>query len=285
MELSHSKAETFRSCQKKYYWKYVQHLKPVTRDTALSLGAILHEAFDFFYKGASDQETYQYIADRFAEELKKEEVADQEDLIISKYTALGMWLNYPHKQKEYDIIASEESFKVNLFEGVDFIGKVDGRIQQFNNWWVREVKTTGQSLRQFQGRCQTSSQGTGYVFGLTPKYDIKGIMYEYIRKPILRKGVKETADDFGRRIMDDYKARPKFYFSRYPSYRTAVDLKLFKEDMAHLAQDILEKDKRGIYYRNPDQCWSFGQECPFLKICFAEEPDPLTLELYFIHEP
>jgi hypothetical protein len=283
LELSYSNASVFRSCPKKFYWRYILSLLPISRAPSLTLGGILHLAFDCFYKGITDAEVYQFIADAFTDEMSKEEVSDQEYILINKYIALGMWLNYPFKNlKEYDSIASEEEFKIPLCDGVELVGKVDGRVSQFNNWWVRELKTTGLTTRQFIGRCEVSGQSTGYVYGLIKKgYDIKGILYEYIKKPQLRKGTKENADDFGRRIMRDYKDRPKFYFNRHLSYRTPVDLENFEADMVALAKDIMEHTATGNFYRNVDSCWNYNSECEYAKICFAKEPDPLTLELYF----
>ena len=282
MDLSYNNGSTFRGCQKKYYWRYIEHLEPVVRLPSLTLGAVLHEGFDLFYKGGSDQEVYQYLADKFNEEIAKQEVSDQEDLLIARYIALGMWWNYPYKKEKYDQVSSEEHFEIPLLDGVRFVGKVDGRVHQHGNWWVRELKTTGLTQRQFEGRCGTSAQATGYVYGMVKLgYDVKGVLYDYIKKPILRKGVNETADDFGRRIMKDYKDRPKLYYARHMSYRTPQDLRLFEEDTVRLAEDILETTKSGKFYRNMDQCWNFGAECPYAKICFADKPDQLTLELYF----
>ncbi len=282
MDLSYNNGSTFRGCQKKFYWRYIEHLEPVIKIPSLTLGAVLHEGFDLFFKGGADQEVYQYIADKFTEELAKQEASDQEDLLIAKYIALGMWWNYPYKKEKFDQIASEERFEIPLINGVKLVGKVDGRVHQHGNWWVRELKTTGLTQRQFEGRCSTSAQGTGYVYGMIKLgYDVKGILYDYIKKPLLRKGVNETADEFGRRIMHDYKTRPKLYYSRHLSYRTPVDLRNFEEDSIRLAEDIIDKTKTGKFYRNLDQCWNFGSECPYLKICMADKPDQLTLELYF----
>jgi hypothetical protein len=282
MELSYNNGSTFRGCQKKFYWRYVERLEPVTKLPSLTLGAVLHEGFDLFYKGGSDQEVYDYLLDKFNEEISKQEVSDQEDLLIAKYIAMGMWLYYPYKKREYQEVSSEEKFTVPIANGVDFIGRVDGRVKQNDLWWVRELKTTGLPQRQFEGRCATSAQGTGYVYAMTKLgYDIKGILYDYIKKPLLRKGINETADEFGRRIIQDYKARPKLYYNRYFSYRTPVDLRHFEEDTIMLAEEITEKTANGKFYRNQDQCWNFGAECPYLKICYVDKPDTLTLQLYF----
>ena len=282
MDLSYNNGSTFRGCQKKFYWRYIERLEPIIKLPSLTLGAVLHEGFDLFYKGGSDNEVYNYILDKFNEELAKQEVADQESVLIAKYIAMGMWLYYPYKKKEYDRILSEQKFSIPLVDGVDFVGRVDGLVLKNDRWWVRELKTTGLNQRQFEGRCQTSAQGTGYVYAMTKLgYDVKGILYDYIKKPLLRKGVKETADEFGRRIINDYKVRPKLYYERYYSYRTPVDLHHFEEDSKLLVADMLKTAKGGTFYRNMDQCWNFGSCCPYSLICFAEKPDNLTVQLYF----
>lgn len=282
MELSYNNGSTFRGCQKKFYWRYVEKLEPVTKLPSLTLGSVLHEGFDLFYKGGSDSEVYDYLLNKFNEEIAKQEVADQEDLLIAKYMAMGMWLYFPYKKKEFDEVASEEKFTIPLAENVNFVGKVDGRVRKGDNWWVRELKTTGLNQRQFEGRCQVSAQGTGYVYAMHKLgYEAKGILYDYIKKPLLRKGMNETADEFGRRIIQDYRTRPKLYYARHYSYRTPVDLYHFEEDSKMLAEDILIKFANGKWYRNQDQCWNFGSCCPYEKICFASKPDPLTVELYF----
>ena len=281
LKLSYNSGAKFRECQKKYYWRYIKGYKPILRAIALGLGSIIHDAFDHFYKGMLDQQVHLYIADQFNKIISQQEATDQEDWLIAKYTALGMWDYYPRKLDKFEVISTEEEFEIPLDVDISFIGKVDGRIKQKGIWWVRELKTTSQNYRQFQGKCQTSMQGTGYVYGLLPNYDIKGIMYDYIKKPILRKGMSETADDFGRRIMRDYRNRPRYYYQRYPSYRNPVDIKNFAKDTMTLAYDIQDKISSGNFYRNQDQCWHWGKECEYAKICFQEQPDPLTVELYY----
>lgn len=282
MDLSYNNGSTFRGCQKKFYWRYIERLEPITKLPSLTLGSVLHEGFDLFYKGSSDQEVYDYILNKFNEEISRQEVADQEDLLIAKYIAMGMWLYYPYKKREFQEVSSEEKFTVPIANDVNFIGRIDGRVKQADKWWVRELKTSGLNQRQFEGRCQTSAQGTGYVWAqMKLGYDIKGILYDCIKKPMLRKGVNETADEFGRRIIQDYRARPKLYYYRYHSYRTPIELNLFENDTKLLADDIIQKLANGKYYRNQDQCWNFGSCCPYHCICFTDKPDALTMQLYF----
>lgn len=283
MDISYSSFSMFCNCQKKYYWRHIEHLSPITRLPSLFLGKTLHEGFDLFYKGESDTGVFDYIDKTLSNEVDRQEGGDKEGFIIARYTALGMWHNYPYKNlNEYSSINSEEDFRVELCDDVYFVGKVDGRLIFSNKWWVRELKTSSLPLSQFQGRCQISAQGTGYVYGLTKKgYDIKGILYEYIKKPMLRKGTNESVHDFGKRLMFDYRVRPKLYYDRYLSYRSPVDVQHFVSDVTNICHDIIEKTKTGNFYRNHEQCWSFNSECPYAKICFVEKPDSLILSLYF----
>jgi phenolic acid decarboxylase len=91
----------------------------------------------------------------------------------------------------------------------------------------------------------------------------------------------EDMHQFGTRILKDYKDRPKLYYGRIYTYRTEQDLKLYEKDMLAVASEINNRIQTGEWYRNQDNCWSYNSECPYRKICFSEQPDPLTLELYF----
>jgi len=281
MRISYNNGSTFRGCKKKYYWRYIERLEPIVRLPSLITGAILHEGFDLFFKGTSDIKVLEHITGKFNEAISQQEASDQEDLIIAKYIATGMWLHYPYKSEKFEMIASEEEFTIPM-DNFEFVGRVDGRAFVNSHWWVRELKTTGLSQRQFEGRCETSAQGTGYVYGMQKLgFDVKGLLYDYIKKPLLRKGITESVDDFGRRIVNDYKMRQKLYYNRYYSYRSPIDLKNFEDDITALADDIIETTATKKFYRNTDQCWNFGSCCPYASICFAEKPDPLTLKLYF----
>lgn len=283
LELSHHSVNMMHTCPKKFYWTYLVGLEPIVRTVNLTLGTVMHEAFDLFYRGESDNGVYAHIKRRFDEEIKNTELADQESLRIAQYIALGMWLAYPAKDlSEFTKIHSEEEFKVDLLPGVQFVGRVDGRVHKQGVWWVRELKTTSLPVKQFQGRTTTSPQATGYVYGLRKLgIDIRGLVYDYIKKPLLRKGVNENVDGYGSRIVKDYKDRPKYYYFRHYAFRTTYDLELFEADTMIVAGEIKDRVAHNRFPRNQDACWTYGSECPFAKICFVERPDPLTVQLYF----
>ena len=281
MEISHHKASIARGCWKKYYWRYVKNLDPITKSIPLTLGTIIHDAFEKFYKGESDTDVLKFIKDEFDKQIAEVSLPDQEDLIIHKYMAMGMWEFNPLKKEKFEFIEPEEEFLVKLGDAI-LKGRIDGRVKKNNTWWVREVKTTAMNQRQFEGRMRTSSQASGYVYALRRQgYPVEGVMVDYLKRSLLKKRAEETAFEFAQRVYHDYHDKPKYYFGRIWTYRSPVDFKHYEEDMSELVDDIQERMESGKWYRNYDQCWNFNAECPYKKICYQEEPDKLTLELYF----
>jgi hypothetical protein len=284
LRMSASQASTLRSCKMKYKFQYIDKLTPIKTKSSLTLGKIIHDCFEKYYNGMDNKDILAYINLSFAKEIANVGPEDVEDLTLAKYTALGMWLYYPH-DKHFEDMQPEVDFNVSMGWGVRLVGRVDGLIKKNNKYWIREAKTTGLSIRQFEGRMQTSYQATGYMWAVQKALGkpIQGLMYDCLKKPLLRKRSTETAEDFGKRIMDDYgdPIKQKHYFTRHYTYRTPDDLRRYEEDMKKLIKDLRRSRNQELWYRNPDACFMYNSECPYRKICFMDTPDPLTLELYF----
>lgn len=282
-DLSNHSATVARSCWKKFEWMYVQNLEPIAKPISMELGSILHQAFDMYYKGFPEDEVEDYIVEQFDNLIAEADPYREEDLKVAKFTALGAWTYFPKQWRdEYEEIQSEVRFKVPLCEGVDFKGFIDGLVKKDGKWFIRELKTTGLSFAQFERAANLSPQVTGYVYAMRKMgIDVKGIMYDFVKKPLLRKGVNDTVDTYSARIVQDYAKRPQYYFSRHFTYRTDQDIELFERDLLDLSEDIKDKLKTKKFYRNPNNCINYNTECPYKKVCFTDKPDKLTLDLYF----
>ncbi len=287
LEVSHHSMSIFRSCPMKWKWHYVDRLTPKRTAPQLTLGQVIHEAFDMHYKAHQTSTILKYITKTYEGHIKNALPDDVERLIIDHKTALGMWLNYPEKRLNFDEIRSEEKFKerINDLRGVHLVGRIDGLVRHNKSWWIREVKVTGSHMRAFEGRAQTSPQATGYVYALKAKtgYDIEGILFDVIKRPRLTKHVAESADEFAERIYLDYGDTKKLnmYFKRYYTYRSPVDLKHYEQDISKVVKHMRKAIRHSIFYRNQDSCWAYNSECPYRKVCYVEQPDKLTLELYY----
>ncbi len=284
--VSHSMSMTARSCWKKFYWQYIERLQPKVRPLAYFLGATVHDAFNMYYNRFSSQEVTQYIEQQFDEKISSCGPHETEDYVIAKYTALAMWENYPMSYADFEDIKPEMEFSVPLVgDSLRYVGRMDGLVKYNHHWWVREMKTSTLSFNQFTRRSDSSPQATGYVWAARKLgYDVKGVIYDYIRKPLLRKWTNDTMDTFGKRIAEDYKKRPDFYFARHLSYRSDYIINEYEKDMLAFADDMvgkMEKKDSLAFYRNTASCFVWNSECPFFKICLQESIDPLTLELFY----
>lgn len=287
IEISHSSISMARSCPKKYHWRYVEGLKPITKPVSLALGTVIHDAFDMFYTeskvGGYTPNIEVYIIKKMDEQIANSSLTEQEDLHIIKHTALAMWRYFPYKDlSEFQEIKSEKEFKVRLGNRkISLIGKSDRLLKREGKWWVGELKTTGLPLQAFKNRMSVSDQVTAYMYAWRKKgYPVEGVIFDVIKKPLLRKGVNENCLDFCNRILSDYKANQKKYYERHYEYRTDSDIERWVKDTERIAKDI-RKIWKGDVYRNPDACFNYNAECPYKKICFADKPDPLTVQLYY----
>ena len=286
LEISNNSTSIYRSCPKKYYWNYIKGLRPYKKSSALTLGSIVHSAFDMYYSGFSEMEVLRYINDTSDEEIAKAAPDVSEDLVVVKYTALAMWLSYPKDLSIFEEIKPEVELRVPLIPGVEVVLKVDGLIKQEGKHWIRELKTTGMSFSQFEKRCKSSPQCSLYTWAVR-RHGIpaEGVIYDFIKKPLLRKNLKENKDQFGKRIVDDMKDRPEFYFKRHYSYRSDEELDIFEKDLIHTAEDMKIRINSGAWYRNTDACWNFNSACQYMPICFSKKPDELTMDVFYEQQP
>ena len=205
-----------------------------------------------------------------------------------KYTALGMWGNYPKKLTDFSHIVPELELRIKLpgTRGVEVVLRIDGLVEIDGKYWIRELKTTGLSFSQFEKRCETSPQCSLYTYAVRRAgYDVQGVIYDFVKKPLLRRHIKESKEQFGRRISYDYQKRPEYYYKRHYAYRSFEALDIFEDDLRTVSREIRKRCRKDDWYRNPDACWNFNSACDYIPICFQKEPDNLTIELFFKQQP
>lgn len=288
MHISNSMMTTAKQCWKKYEWRYLMNLEPIEQRQALNLGKVVHAALEMYYKGFKDNEIIAYIDAAFNESRAKVEVSEVEDVDIAHAIAKGMWLGFQKDKDTFQEMQSEKKFSVpfktrGVKYGLSVDGIMDGLAKKDNRWWVRETKTTSLNRRQFKERMDVSEQASMYVWAARKLgFDVQGVMYDGIHKPLLRKGVNESTSAFCDRIVKDYcdPSRREMYYQREYVYRSPVDIKHFETDLNAFRKDLIEKSKGGCY-RNHNSCVAFNSDCQYRRICFDEKPDILTLQLFY----
>jgi len=287
LNLSYSSAADLRSCSKKYYYKNILGLQPKVTTSALTVGSTIHECFEMYFTKRTAQEIIQHIDAAYKKGLSRATEIEEDRFLIDKYTCLGMWTNYPFSEMEFEEVIPEKDFKVRLgrLRGVYLTGRVDGLVRRQGKWWIREVKTTSLDKRAFQSKASVSYQAAGYMYGVLKESNTQacGVVYDTIKRPLLRRGAHETAQSFGERILADYARADKkeMYYDRYYSYRTEKEISEFEKDMVILARDLRRRIARSNWFRNTDNCFTFNSECPFRKICWQDRPDPSLMEALY----
>ena len=280
IDVSYSSSADYRTCNRKFYYRNVLKLEPKKLSSALSLGTVFHNCFDMLFQKKTKPEIHQYVAKFYEDAIRTSlDPSQQEWLSIDQYKVLGMWDNYPLNDMEFEKVEPEVSFRVKLdgLKGIYLKGRVDGLVVRQGKYWIREVKTTSMKKGEFQKKASVSYQGSGYIYGVEKFRGIKieGVVYDVVFKPALRRGVHETAGDFGERIYQDYcnPDRKDFYYLRFFTYRSAKEIEEFEKDMVLLARDLRTRTREGKWYRNTDRCYDFNKECDFRPICWTDKPD------------
>ena len=285
-----------RLCPRKYKFRYVDGLVPKKKDSALMKGKVVHEAFERYFNGTTLEGVLKGILDTFGKALSTCTEEEEEDLILAKYTAYGMIENYPFKDVVFEEIMPEKKFDIRILpmRGARYVGVVDGLVRNHGTWWIREVKTTGSGFGQAERRAGVSSQGTGYIYGISQqeKIPVSGLLYDFISTSRLKKRVSDDATSFGERILEDFrshmtdpttgkKLRDSRMYRRYWTYRSPYHLKEFEKDLVKTVQAIRRAKNHNDFVRNTESCYYYNTECPYMKICYLDRLDQEMLNAFY----
>lgn len=117
-KISHSEIESFLLCQRRHYYSYGLKLRSKRPSKALIRGIIGHSALDAYYKmikaGNCTAEDVKTAIVKSCTETS-EEYEDSDDVAMEVIKLLRQYVeaNF-EKEKEFDIIATEEAFKLNI---------------------------------------------------------------------------------------------------------------------------------------------------------------------------
>lgn len=171
----------------------------------------------------------------------------------------------------------EEWFEMPL--GNSYLkGQIDGRFKptlgKKKRRWVFESKTKSRIGEQgesnlvdilpFELQANLYIRASEYLDGDQPG----GLLYNIIRRPGLEQKKSETIQQFAKRLGDDIRKRPAYYFIRL---RLSLDPNDIQRNVQR--QDALMKDfeawVRGDvgHYPNSDQCEHKHGTCEFIAIC------------------
>jgi len=281
LQVSNTSTSLARACWQKYMFSYKLGLKPREKAPPVTIGTVVHDGFHRRYQGDDLNKVLHNVHSEFTTAILNCSPEVEEDLILGKHTALGMLEFYPESLLNFESIESEKSFSVPLVDDIMLMGRIDGEVVDQHQNWLRELKTTGLALQPFKGRQNCSYQSSIYLYGMTitTGKQYEGVMYDVIRKPKLEKRVAEDAEQFGKRIYEDYAStttnvkKRRSYFERMFIYRSKFQMECFQEDIKKLALEMKRRLQDNDFYRNPDACWLWNRQCEYSPICWKKDWD------------
>jgi hypothetical protein len=167
--------DTFRSCPRKWFLKYVIGLKERTFAKALNYGSAVHEAFSEFYKDWNKDTLIGVTLERIDEARDKyynllDYTKDRNravDSLTKWYSQFGI-----SDKETFDVLENEEEHVGVLSNGFEYRIRPDRimREKATNKVFIFDTKTTGVGVSRMFEKTAKSDQPTGYTKIMKPKF-------------------------------------------------------------------------------------------------------------------
>lgn len=150
-------------------------------------------------------------------------------------------------------------------------GRIDGVFELNDALWLLETKT--KSRVDEGGLMEQLNLDFQILFYITAaekifEREIKGVLYNVVRKPQLKQKKNEQINEFAERMKDDVFSRPDFYFMRYEAAFTRRAIKEFKAELHSMLIDYAKwvKSDFANSRKRRVSCTS-KWNCEFLSAC------------------
>lgn len=246
MDVTASMLRSFKSCPKKYYFEYVEQLKPAQTPEALEIGSNYHDYLEMLLTGQSF------------------EVTDLPSAMAEAFDKYIPW-------RAWNIKEVEKEYRVKIGRGVWLKGKIDAVCA--DGVPVEHKSSATKADEKYMRRLFLDDQVSCYLLalGIMRKQPVNQIIYTVCAKPSLRPAAK--LEDAPEEQAKDLLARQREWFDAekvvsFTVERHPQEIEDFKQELVYLARSI---QARKIFYRNPNACSIMG--CPYLPICQDYDPE------------
>lgn len=236
MQWTASSVRMFRSCPRKFFWKYILRLRPhadAGKDVNLVIGGAFHHCLAKWYTHrrsamkkivAPFQRRLDSLLANNALQCRDQKDYDKIETTVNTFT--GMMLGYEHayhRDRERWSIPRDCVEKVFVADcgDFDYTGKIDIVPSLDTLEFIVEHKSASRvaANEAYLDRLTLDIQVRGYIFGARKGLGIPAVnevLYDVVMKSMLRRKSNESQDTFNQRIVDDYTSRQQHYFHREP---------------------------------------------------------------------
>lgn len=101
-------------------------------------------------------------------------------------------------------------------------------------------------------------------------YDVKGVLYDVLRKPAHRLSKGETDSDFEKRVINAIAEDNTKYYQQGVVVRLASDRNEAACDVWNSATALRDSKRLNVWPRNPDACIQWSRTCDYFPVCTGE---------------
>jgi len=210
-KITNSEIQTFGSCPKKWYLAYVKGLRPKRTADYFRIGSAIHEGIDRIntHPTETGEQVVQYVLDQYDATMPDREEW-MYNWLIEREVISRLLLGYMWRYQDdcFEVIASELKFDLPIINPAtgrksithSVAGKTDGIINT-NKLLILENKTTSEDISpdsDYWKVLRIDGQISIYFMAaLDMGYDVESVMYNVIRKPLIRPKQVPVLDDEG----------------------------------------------------------------------------------------
>jgi hypothetical protein len=249
-KVSYSEIRTYKSCRRKYFFSYIEGLKPKQESDALVSGSYYHKKL---------------------EALLKDEPFDMAD---AKTTAMAFAFDKYIRPSLPEVIQTEKFFSKPLGKygtvDVEVIGYIDGICKDGTP--IEHKSTSFPIDEAYQDSLWFDEQIPVYMWA----ENVNEMWYTVCKKPNIRQTKRETEEEFAQRCIEWYDTDTEEKIAILKVCRTREDI---NEHMIEIMRITNEMRNQTHFFRNPYNCNGF-MSCPYRSICLNYDPliEPIGFE-------
>lgn len=288
-----SERTAFKACRQRWWWQYVEGLRPKVSGPALRFGTLAHAALEARYpkgvkRGPSPAKTFGKLYEEETAEAERFGWRDEEGKWLEAgalgVALLGAFVDEFGNDERYEVIASEQTFITPFIDSrgkhvADYVGTVDGVWQDRTDGAILfcEWKTAAQIWSQFL----MLDEQAGAYWTFAPEWlqqqgyldrpaDLRGVLYTFLRKA-MPDDRPRNADGLALNKDGTVSRRQQApLFHRELVYRSEADREMVRQRTeAELREMRLIRAGKLSVYKTPGQRTCMG--CSFRDMCELHE--------------
>lgn len=293
--LTNSRAKSFRRCARHHQYAYQMGIRPVAKAAPLTFGAWFHTMLEAWWSATSD---HLGVALAVLEAPEANDL-DPFDRVRAQELMLGYDARWGDEPLMVELVEAE--FECDLrnpetgrpSQTWRLAGKIDAIATRESVPWIVEHKTTSEDVSPgstYWQKLRLDTQVSTYFLGAESLgYDVRGCIYDVIKKPALRP-LEATPEDKRKYKADgslyaaqrDRDETPEEFRERFRAYvqdhltelfvrgdvvRMQGELDDANFDLWQTARLIREAELADRHPRNPDACFQWSRACEYWEVC------------------